>query len=103
MEEIRSEPECGNGLQILLVGTGNMELSSSFDAQNIASSRPRFNLFNERRVDQDGTVDADEAEGPELFRHARKRLPEQLRTGRLPEQNAIALGLHRLYAARIDQ
>ncbi len=90
-------------MQILLVGTRNMELLSSLNAQNIFTCGPRMDLFDERSVDKHGAMNADESVWPEFFRDCGHGLVKKIRT-RLPlEQNVITLGLDRNHIGGINK
>src|SRR5712692_658535 len=67
-EAIRPEPERSDGMQILLVGARNIELLSSLDAQNIFTCVQKLDLFNKRRVDKHGAMNADESVRQEFLR-----------------------------------
>src|SRR5260370_41736141 len=102
-EAIRPEPERSDGMQILLVGTRNMELLSSLDAQNIFTCGPRMDLFDERSVDKHGAMNADESVWSEFFRDRGHGLMKKIRTRHPVDQNVITLSLDRNHIGGINK
>ena len=100
---VRAHPELCDRFQVVLVHACYGELLTTLNLEQVFARRPRLNLLNKRSIDQHGAVNAYKPVRFQLFGHGRERLPEQIGSRPLFQQDVVALSADYRYLGRIDE
>src|SRR5271169_349438 len=90
-------------MKIFLVGARNIELLTSFDAQNIFTRGPWLDLFHKRRIDENGAVNTNEPVRAEFLGDGGHGLTKKICAGHPTEQYVIALRFYSDNIGRINE
>src|SRR5579863_3217093 len=86
-KRIGADPEPGEPLEAVAVGSRHMVLLTGLGAQHVVTVGLRLDRVDEGDVDQYGAMDANETVGPQLLGDPRDGLAQQVGAGLLLQQN----------------